>query len=1662
MTKSSPVVVHGGFLSKKGTGILKRGLAGRTNWKTRFFVLFYTDQARTRAGLNYYDSAPKDSFGGRVLSSVPPSPLGTINLCHLSKVATVVNPSHKEKFCFEITVNDSTGGDDDAMNLAALESKFTPEELSNYGSLFASVDDDSTGSLDVEEVGMLLEAIGQKVSSQEELQAIVDEVDDDGSGEIEYDEFLTIMWNLKSGKGTSKLAKSMSSALSSNIFSKAVKSPFKAKEPQNVRQLWSADEEDRTRWILAIEGCVSAMNEIREADKEKKRARKRSKKKNRKKKKNSKNGEEAPSKPPGLDTDGVVKGVADESQRHRGESGAVEEYAPDTTAKPLPSDLAGIIEAEAPPPLPKRKWRPRLMHIEGYHLPEEQRPHRSAAKSYLQLPFLAPPPSFITGGNSEAEDRLSREKEDLQNQLMMVIRMNEELNSSLEEANKNHTDEASTLRAHLEVLNSELEISKSKKLSNLKTLDEENLRLEVALDALKEEAASSRTKEEMAKNKLERSQSRLQRVEKELKEEVEKVKAMSSEISLLKETKDVLESELEATATKVESVWSSPLKKKPSTPSKSRFQMNDENEKAIESLKKDNRKYKTQLDSLQKSNSELERRLLAEDGDEHPAFKLELDATLSNLEKKDNENKVLSAKLRLLEGELSTLRKENQEVDCQEGNVAENDLSVDIYQVNPDQLTPPSSPPPPPPPEEDLEEELRTTRLQAEKWQQAAMAAANVAIEAASVHDSNESLFDLGSKSIDVDVLMERISVLEGYRSEGAGEVDNMNERLKAAEVKLQSMGEENNGLKKEVEGLNEKKSVQGIELDELKRRLRLAESGSGDASAKMRLQELESLNESLLKKTDTLEKASEKLNLEMASRSATSIELLNKVKAAEEESSFLRRDSVSLEERRAHLEETVKSLKEDVRKGELREDELLDVIQNLQREKDEIERQTDTEKRNLRRSSVQDSLTKEQQRLEEIKALQGSVDKKEEELKKLRQDTTEGSRLQGEVATLRKSETQLKTMLEKLKSEISDISETNESLTVQLNQTTNDTGIKSEQLMKYKAEVKILKAKVVEAESQHMRVTGELEVARDELASQEKFILESGMTHRGVMAKLKGINEGVVKENKAHLAKIDRLMSKCEKFEGVVVESEELKRSVEGGRERVFELESAVVHFEEKLRKAQREGETLRRKLLDEVRERREEREVWGGKEKAWAEEKEGLLEDLKNNEKKNEGVVGGVSLELERMRSECAKVKGELEDCSFNLEGAKKRLGEKGSEMKSMEMDLAACKRELKRNLEELVLRESMIGNLEKEKDLSRNEMGEEMERLRGNVSGLKTALQSKEAELRMAALSAQDAQEKVKSLTAEVEGIGVDFGIRVKELEGDCREERAGRVDAERELRSLRIKCDGLEGKVKSFSDSLAKEKKGGNEMGDKLIRVQGELANTREEMTSRVLELEGKLSKESSLRKAGERREKSFKGDLSVLSSEMVEMNRKMDEHVGEIKEKDMLIKGLEKELDEVKIKSRKEKELERLRGGRMEEEEDRMRHELGELERHLRASRGECKGLKEELRRSKVRRSGAMAGVQSGVHSRREEEEHASMLDLDMSYVSRGINSSDLRGEGRGRGGNLEDVEDDDIDFDLTVSRVGARSSMAGGRESWRTRSVKEERIAEQIRKEMGK
>jgi len=86
--------------------------------------------------------------------------------------------------------------------VAKMGEKFTENELKEYQALFTELDEDSSGSIDAEEIGLLVEALGGKKLPEDELQQMVDEVDKDGSGVIEWDEFLVIMWNLKNGKKT--------------------------------------------------------------------------------------------------------------------------------------------------------------------------------------------------------------------------------------------------------------------------------------------------------------------------------------------------------------------------------------------------------------------------------------------------------------------------------------------------------------------------------------------------------------------------------------------------------------------------------------------------------------------------------------------------------------------------------------------------------------------------------------------------------------------------------------------------------------------------------------------------------------------------------------------------------------------------------------------------------------------------------------------------------------------------------------------------------------------------------------------------------------------------------------------------------------------------------------------------------------------------------------------------------------------------------------------------------------------------------------------------------------------------------------------------------------------------------------------------------------------
>ena len=104
--------VLSGYLYKKGSGLLRRGLVGRTNWKKRYFVLSWADQDRHQASLSYFDS-PK-----AMVRDPSANPLNVIAVTDSTSVSTVSNPNHADKFCFQIVIADEAGD-----SLAKLEDK---------------------------------------------------------------------------------------------------------------------------------------------------------------------------------------------------------------------------------------------------------------------------------------------------------------------------------------------------------------------------------------------------------------------------------------------------------------------------------------------------------------------------------------------------------------------------------------------------------------------------------------------------------------------------------------------------------------------------------------------------------------------------------------------------------------------------------------------------------------------------------------------------------------------------------------------------------------------------------------------------------------------------------------------------------------------------------------------------------------------------------------------------------------------------------------------------------------------------------------------------------------------------------------------------------------------------------------------------------------------------------------------------------------------------------------------------------------------------------------------------------------------------------------------------------------------------------------------------
>mmetsp|Transcript_30289 Transcript_30289/g.77235 ORF Transcript_30289/g.77235 Transcript_30289/m.77235 type:complete len:155 (-) Transcript_30289:527-991(-) len=70
--------------------------------------------------------------------------------------------------------------------------ELSPEEVAEFREIFDLMDKDHGGSLNAEEIKQLMDMLGMRVRP-DELDAILKEIDTDGSGQVDFDEFLQVM-----------------------------------------------------------------------------------------------------------------------------------------------------------------------------------------------------------------------------------------------------------------------------------------------------------------------------------------------------------------------------------------------------------------------------------------------------------------------------------------------------------------------------------------------------------------------------------------------------------------------------------------------------------------------------------------------------------------------------------------------------------------------------------------------------------------------------------------------------------------------------------------------------------------------------------------------------------------------------------------------------------------------------------------------------------------------------------------------------------------------------------------------------------------------------------------------------------------------------------------------------------------------------------------------------------------------------------------------------------------------------------------------------------------------------------------------------------------------------------------------------------------------------
>ena len=125
--------------------------------------------------------------------------------------------------------------------------------------VFDTVDLDGSGAIGFEELGLLLESLGQPERSQAELRHTVQQMDADGSGEIEFEEFNRLLCEWQEDELRSVFAyfdRDESGEIDIAEFRKALTALGQSITPERLEELVAEADTDQSGSITLDEFCV--------------------------------------------------------------------------------------------------------------------------------------------------------------------------------------------------------------------------------------------------------------------------------------------------------------------------------------------------------------------------------------------------------------------------------------------------------------------------------------------------------------------------------------------------------------------------------------------------------------------------------------------------------------------------------------------------------------------------------------------------------------------------------------------------------------------------------------------------------------------------------------------------------------------------------------------------------------------------------------------------------------------------------------------------------------------------------------------------------------------------------------------------------------------------------------------------------------------------------------------------------------------------------------------------------------------------------------------------------------------------------------------------------------------------------------------------------------